>query len=142
MIVRNIHDEEVLDTTYIAHGGAIAQMILEEVDIKIFRKDVAELLAYVEKVLTIPYGQRGERAFKWVCQQDAEADHRKSRLPLGKESLWILTLRRFAGSSHAGPEELLGIGVIPPRPLGVPLGSDDIALSDKSSYDPARPEVV
>jgi hypothetical protein len=37
---------------------------LEEVDIKIFRKDVAELLAYVEKVLTIPYDQRGEPAFK------------------------------------------------------------------------------
>ena len=29
MIVRNIHDKEVLDTTYIAHGGAIAQMILD-----------------------------------------------------------------------------------------------------------------
>jgi hypothetical protein len=64
MIVRNIHDKEALDTTYIVHGGAIARMILEEVDIKIFRKDVAELLAYVEKVLTIPHGQRGERAFK------------------------------------------------------------------------------
>jgi hypothetical protein len=37
---------------------------LQEVNIKIFRKDVAELLAYVEKVLTIPYGQRGEPAFK------------------------------------------------------------------------------
>jgi mannose-6-phosphate isomerase-like protein (cupin superfamily) len=29
MIVRNINDNEVLDTTYIAHGGAIAQMILD-----------------------------------------------------------------------------------------------------------------
>ena len=29
MIVRNINDKEVLDTTYIAHGGAIAQMILD-----------------------------------------------------------------------------------------------------------------
>ena len=29
MIVRNIHDKEVLETTYIAHGGAIAQMILD-----------------------------------------------------------------------------------------------------------------
>jgi hypothetical protein len=37
---------------------------LEEVDIKIFRKNVAELLAYVEKVLAIPYDQRGEPAFK------------------------------------------------------------------------------
>jgi quercetin dioxygenase-like cupin family protein len=29
MIVRNISDKEVLDTTYVAHGGAIAQMILD-----------------------------------------------------------------------------------------------------------------
>ena len=29
MIVRNLRDKEVLETTYIAHGGAIAQMILD-----------------------------------------------------------------------------------------------------------------
>ena len=29
MIVRNLMDKEVLDTTYIAHGGAIAQMVLD-----------------------------------------------------------------------------------------------------------------
>jgi mannose-6-phosphate isomerase-like protein (cupin superfamily) len=29
MIVRNVSDKEVLKTTYIAHGGAIAQMILD-----------------------------------------------------------------------------------------------------------------
>jgi mannose-6-phosphate isomerase-like protein (cupin superfamily) len=29
MIVRNINDKEVLETTYRAHGGAIAQMILD-----------------------------------------------------------------------------------------------------------------
>jgi len=29
MIVRNIKDKEVMDTSYIAHGGAIAQMILD-----------------------------------------------------------------------------------------------------------------
>jgi hypothetical protein len=35
---------------------------LEEVDIKVFRKDVVELLAFVERVLSIPYGQRGKPA--------------------------------------------------------------------------------
>lgn len=30
MIVRNINDKEVLETTYLAHGGAIAQMILDQ----------------------------------------------------------------------------------------------------------------
>ena len=29
MIVRNLNDKEVLETTYCAHGGAIAQMILD-----------------------------------------------------------------------------------------------------------------
>lgn len=29
MIVRNVGDPEVLETTYLAHGGAIAQMILD-----------------------------------------------------------------------------------------------------------------
>jgi len=29
MLVRNLKDREVLETTYIAHGGAIAQMILD-----------------------------------------------------------------------------------------------------------------
>ena len=29
MIVRNIKDKEVMDTTYLAHGAAIAQMILD-----------------------------------------------------------------------------------------------------------------
>jgi mannose-6-phosphate isomerase-like protein (cupin superfamily) len=30
MIVRNLVDKEVLETTYIAHGGAIAQMVLDQ----------------------------------------------------------------------------------------------------------------
>jgi len=29
MIVRNLQDKEVLETTYLAHGGAIAQMVLD-----------------------------------------------------------------------------------------------------------------
>ncbi len=29
MIVRNVNDKEVLETTYLAHGGAVAQMILD-----------------------------------------------------------------------------------------------------------------
>ena len=29
MIVRNLHDQEVLETTYRAHGGAVAQMVLD-----------------------------------------------------------------------------------------------------------------
>ena len=29
MIVRNVNDKAVMETTYLAHGGAIAQMILD-----------------------------------------------------------------------------------------------------------------
>lgn len=34
MIVRNVNDEEVIETTYIAHGGAVAQMILDRRTLK------------------------------------------------------------------------------------------------------------
>ena len=34
MIVRNINDREVMDTTYLAHGGAVAQMILDRRTLK------------------------------------------------------------------------------------------------------------
>lgn len=34
MIVRNIKDKQVLETTYLAHGGAIAQMILDQQTLK------------------------------------------------------------------------------------------------------------
>jgi mannose-6-phosphate isomerase-like protein (cupin superfamily) len=34
MIVRNLKDKEVLETTYIAHGGAIAQMVLDQRTLK------------------------------------------------------------------------------------------------------------
>ena len=34
MIVRNVNDREVMDTTYLAHGGAIAQMILDRRNLK------------------------------------------------------------------------------------------------------------
>ena len=34
MIVRNIKDKEVMETTYIAHGGAVAQMVLDRRTLK------------------------------------------------------------------------------------------------------------
>jgi mannose-6-phosphate isomerase-like protein (cupin superfamily) len=34
MIVRNVMDAEVLETTYLAHGGAVAQMILDQRTLK------------------------------------------------------------------------------------------------------------
>jgi hypothetical protein len=43
---------------------------LEEVDVKIFRNEVAALLVDVEKVLAIPYAQRGAPTFKSVYQRE------------------------------------------------------------------------
>ena len=34
MIIRNMTDKEVMETTYIAHGGGIAQMILDQRTLK------------------------------------------------------------------------------------------------------------
>jgi len=34
MIVRNVKDNKVMETTYIAHGGAVAQMILDRRTLK------------------------------------------------------------------------------------------------------------
>jgi quercetin dioxygenase-like cupin family protein len=34
MIVRNLKDKEVLETTYIAHGGAVARMVLDQRTLK------------------------------------------------------------------------------------------------------------
>jgi len=34
MIVKNVNDKEVTDTTYLAHGGAIARMILDRRNLK------------------------------------------------------------------------------------------------------------
>jgi len=34
MIVRNVNDKEVLETTYLAHRGAVAQMILDQRTLK------------------------------------------------------------------------------------------------------------
>ena len=34
MLVRNISDQEVLETTYRAHGGAIAPMVLDRRNLK------------------------------------------------------------------------------------------------------------
>ena len=34
MIVRNLRDKAVMETTYLAHGGAIAQMILDQRTLK------------------------------------------------------------------------------------------------------------
>jgi len=34
MMVRNVNDKEVLETTYLAHGGAIARMVLDRRTLK------------------------------------------------------------------------------------------------------------
>jgi hypothetical protein len=41
MIIRNVNDEEVMNSTYIAHGGAVVQMILGRPPLKVIDLVVA-----------------------------------------------------------------------------------------------------
>ncbi|MBW2028531.1 MAG: cupin domain-containing protein [Deltaproteobacteria bacterium] len=50
MIVRNLRDKEVLETTYIAHGGGIAQMILDR---RILKEIGFLAIAKLEKAKTL-----------------------------------------------------------------------------------------
>jgi quercetin dioxygenase-like cupin family protein len=50
MIVRNLKDKEVLETTYLAHGGAVAQMILDR---RILKEIGFLAIARLEKGKTI-----------------------------------------------------------------------------------------
>ncbi|MEE9611070.1 MAG: cupin domain-containing protein [Desulfatiglandales bacterium] len=50
MIVRNLKDKEVLETTYLAHGGAIAQMVLDR---RILKEIGFLAIASLEKGKTI-----------------------------------------------------------------------------------------
>jgi quercetin dioxygenase-like cupin family protein len=49
MIVRNVRDKEVLDTSYIAHGGALAQMVLD--------RRVLQEIGFLATARLLPGGQ-------------------------------------------------------------------------------------
>ena len=94
MIVRNINDKEVMDTTYLAHGGAIAQMILDSWILKEIGflaiaslKPGKEIEAHVDPMEEIYFVLSGSGEMK----VDEEAREVKPG-----DAVWVPT-----GSSHA-----------------------------------------
>ncbi|MBW1784939.1 MAG: cupin domain-containing protein, partial [Deltaproteobacteria bacterium] len=94
MIVRNLNDQEVLETTYRAHGGAIAQMILDRRTLKEIGflaiaslKPGKEIEAHVDPMEEIYFVLSGSGEMR----VDGEAHPVKPG-----DAVWIPT-----GSSHA-----------------------------------------
>ena len=104
MIVRNVNDREVLETTYRAHGGAIAQMILD-------RRSLKELgflaIAKLERGRTIESHRDPMEEIYFVLsgEGDMSVDEEARHVHPG-DATWIP-----AGSSHSltnsGEEDLL-----------------------------------
>ena len=112
MIVRNLKDKVVLETTYIAHGGAIAQMILDRRVLKeigfLAVANLApgkEIEAHVDPMEEIYFVMNGSG--KMHVDED-------SRQVGPRDATWIP-----AGSSHSllnnGDENLLILVVASPN---------------------------
>jgi len=111
MIVRNLADKEVLETTYIAHGGAVAQMILDRrtlTEIGFLACATLEIGKEIESHMDpmeeIYYVMRGEG------QMTVGGD---SQHVVAGDAIWIP-----AGSSHSllntGPEALFILVIASP----------------------------
>lgn len=94
MIVRNISDKEVLDTSYIAHGGAIAQMILDRRTLKeIGFLAIAKLAP--DKEIEAHIDPMEEIYFILSGSGQMSVDHETKRVRPG-DATWIP-----AGTSHS-----------------------------------------
>lgn len=104
MIVRNLNDREVLETTYIAHGGAIAQMILDR---RILKEIGFLAIASLEpgRVLESHKDPMEEIYFLIKGEGEMEVDE-ESRHVVSGDAIWIP-----AGASHglvnSGQEECI-----------------------------------
>jgi mannose-6-phosphate isomerase-like protein (cupin superfamily) len=94
MIVRNVNDREVLETTYLAHGGAIAQMILDR---RILREIGFLAIANLAKGKTIESHRDPMEEIYFVLsgEGDMSVDEETRHVTLG-DATWIP-----AGSSHS-----------------------------------------
>jgi mannose-6-phosphate isomerase-like protein (cupin superfamily) len=94
MIVRNIRDKEVLDTTYLAHGGAIAQMILDRRTLKEIGFLAIAMLA-PGKTIEAHVDPYEEIYFIMTGEGEMSVDNETRHVKPG-DATWIPT-----GSSHA-----------------------------------------
>jgi len=111
LIVRNLNDKQVIETTYLAHGGAIAQMILDRRTLKEIGflaiaslKPGKEIEAHVDPMEEIYFVLSGSGEMR----VDGEA-----RAVKPGDAVWIPT-----GASHAllndGQEECIVLVVASP----------------------------
>lgn len=94
MIVRNLMDKEVLETTYIAHGGAIAQMVLDQ---RILREIGFLAIASLDRGKTIEahIDPMEEIYFIYRGEGEMTVDHETRHVKEG-DAIWVPT-----GSLHA-----------------------------------------
>ena len=94
MIVRNLGDREVLETTYIAHGGAVAQMILDQ---RILKEIGFLAIAKLEKGRRIEahVDPMEEIYFIWAGEGEMGVDEETRHVVPG-DAVWVPT-----GSSHS-----------------------------------------
>jgi len=94
MIVRNVNDQEVLETTYLAHGGAVAQMILDR---RILREIGFLAIANLERGKTIESHKDPMEEIYFVLSGEGEmsVDEEMRHVRPG-DATWIP-----AGSAHS-----------------------------------------
>ena len=101
MIVRNLTDKEVLETTYIAHGGAVAQMILDR---RILKEIGFLAIARLEKGKRIEAHIDPMEEIYFILSGKGEMQVDEETRPVGPgDAIWIPV-----GSEHAltsSPEE-------------------------------------
>jgi mannose-6-phosphate isomerase-like protein (cupin superfamily) len=111
MIVRNLRDKEVMETSYIAHGGAIAQMVLDRRTLKELGflacatlESGREIESHVDPMEEIYFVMSGEGEMtvgdetRHVTPGDAvwvPVGEAHSLLNTGKEILFILVVASF-----------------------------------------------
>jgi mannose-6-phosphate isomerase-like protein (cupin superfamily) len=94
MIVRNVNDQEVLETTYLAHGGAVAQMILDR---RILREIGFLAIANLERGKTIESHKDPMEEIYFVLSGEGEMSvDEETRHVRPGDATWIP-----AGSAHS-----------------------------------------
>ncbi|MDY7039158.1 MAG: cupin domain-containing protein [Thermodesulfobacteriota bacterium] len=111
MIIRNVKDREVMETSYLAHGGAIAQMILDRRTLKeigflaIGRLEAGKMIeSHIDPMEEIYFLLNGEG--------EMSVDEETRHVGPG-DAIWIPT-----GSRHSlfnsGKEELVALVIASP----------------------------
>jgi mannose-6-phosphate isomerase-like protein (cupin superfamily) len=112
MIVRNVNDREVLETTYLAHGGAIAQMILDR---RVLREIGFLAIANLAKGKTIESHRDPMEEIYFVLSGEGEISvEEETRHVTPGDATWIP-----AGAAHSltnsSEQELLILVVASPN---------------------------